>query len=454
MSLERQLGLPTATLAVVAGMIGTGIFFTTGIILGMAHNALLVLVLWVIGALAALTGALSYAELATMWPEAGGEYVYLKRIYGLLPSFLTGWISLLVGFSAPVAISAIAFVKYLNEFCQNVMPSAPFVPSLLSNIWGQKMIAATLILALSSIHIVGVRVGGAVQNVLTAVKLFIVTTFIGFGLFKAEWSSAERLVAAYPAAGEAQGVGIPTMGLALLIIMFSYSGWNAAAYIAGEIKNPEKNLPRALLWGTIITSILYLGLNIVFLMSAPGHRLMGQEAVGAIAAQHLFGSYASRFYTLGIALVLLSSISVEMMLGPRVSYAMAKDKMIFRCLHGVSPTFGTPSAAICLQMSLAIVYVLIGSAQAILEYTGFALAVFPLLAVTGLIVARKSYPELPRPYRVFHPGIPFFYIVLTLSMLIAGLLTMKHTSWCAVAVILAGVPVYYLWREFLLREEP
>jgi APA family basic amino acid/polyamine antiporter len=435
-------------MVVVASMIGTGIFLTTGIVLEMTRNALLVLILWGVAGLVALTGALSYAELATMWPEAGGEYVYLKKTFGYLPSFLTGWISLMVGFSAPVALSSIAFVEYINRFWQNVMVMEGGGAPLISDPWWQKILAASIVLALGLIHIWGVRAGGNVQNVLTVIKIAIVVVFIGLGVVMADWSGADRLIAEYAAADGAAQAGIPLSGLALLVIMFSFSGWNGATYIAGEIRDPDRNLPRALFWGTLLTTLLYVGLNVVFLISVPGQNLLGQEPVGAIAARSLFGIQASHFFTLGIALILLSSISVQLMVGPRVYYAMAVDRLMFGPLAKIHPRLGTPYVAICVQIVLAVVYVVLGSAKALLEYMGFALVVFPLLTVIGLMYLRRRHPELKRPYRVpAYPWMPLVYIVLSAGMMVAGLLTWATTSLFALGVILAGIPVYFLWRR-------
>jgi len=448
MNLKRQLGLPTAILVVVASMIGTGIFITTGDILDMTHHALVVLVLWAVAGLVAITGALCYAELAATWPEAGGEYVYLKNTFGYLPAFLTGWISLVVGFSAPVALSAIAFVEYINKFWQNLMVANGQDTLLFANVLTQKTVAAGVVVLLSIIHILGVKEGGMIQNVLTIIKLAIVATFIGFGVYMADWGFASRLTAEYPVTGGDSLAGIPVIGLALLIIMYSYSGWNGAAYIAGEIKQPEKNLPKALFFGTLITAVLYIGLNVVFLMAVPGQKLLGQEAVGAIAAKSLFGVHVSHFFTLGIALILLSSISVQMMIGPRVYYAMATDRMMFRPLSRIHPMLGTPMVAIGVQMFLAIVYVYVGSARTLMEYMGFALLIFPLLAIIGLVVLRRKHPELRRPYRVpFYPWTPLVYIVLTLSMMIAAVFTWVRTSWFAIGVVLVGIPVFFLWKK-------
>ena len=460
LELQRQLGLPTAILVVVASMIGTGIFITTGELLAMTHSALVILILWIVALIVAVTGSLCYAELAAMWPDVGGEYVYLKKTFGLLPSFLTGWISLVIGFTACVAITSITVAEYLHQFFNSVYGAGSAITVFFANPWNKKIFGSCIILFFGAVHILGVRTGGFVQNVLTVMKLLIIVSLVGFGAYYIDWSQAGRLVEVYEetgisSSGTANGTGIPVMGLALLIVMFSYTGWNGASYLAGEIKNPEKNLPRALLIGTIVTSVLYLLLNIVFILSAPGADLMGQKAIGAVATRSLFGPGVSSFFTLAIALILLSSISVEIMIGPRVYYAMAKDKMLFSSLGSVSERFKTPAFAVSLQVVLSIFYVFIGNSTILMEYMGFALGIFPVVTVIGLIYMRVKHPEIPRPFKVpFFPVLPLIFIFISLFMLIAGFLAWTSTSKFALLVVVAGVPVFYLWRWVMGRRHP
>ncbi len=455
MELKRQLGLPTATLVVIASMMGTGIFFTTGIILQMTRQAWLVLLLWLLGGFTAICGALCYVELATLWPQTGGEYVYLKKTFGRLPGFLTGWISLIVGFSAPVATSALAFVSYLNAFYRELPDAAGNTADLISGTGPQKLLAAFLVFFFGLLHIVGVQWGSRIQNGLTVLKFLIAASFAAGGLWMADWSQAARLAAVYPAESAAPAADLPIWGLSLLIIMFSYSGWNAASYIAGEIRDPERNLRKALLYGTACTAALYFLLNLVYLIAVPGPDLMGQEAVGALAARHLFPLPIVQFYTLGISLILLSSISVQMMIGPRVYFAMARDRLMFSPLARVHPRLGTPWIAILLQMILAILYIFTGSAQKLLEYMGFALTVFPLLAILGLffLKRKKLVPRQGTP-RFFFPWIPAAFIALTFCMAASALLAWTRTTWFALMVVLSGIPVYYYWEWSLSGKKP
>ncbi len=448
MKLKRQLGLITGILIIVADMIGTGIFMTTGNILGMTQNALLVLLLWGIGGLVAITGALCYAELAALWPDAGGEYVYLKNIYGLLPAFLTGGISLAVGFSAPVATSSLLSIEYINRFLHSIAGDGP-VPCMLDLLWVRKTFAAGLIIFFAIIHTIGVKRGSSLQNLLTVIKILFIVLLIASGLSVADWTMTDRLVARYASVSAPQKFSLPQTGLALLVIMFAYSGWNCASYMAGEIKNPGNNVPRALILGTLITMVIYALLNIVFLISADGADLIGKDEIGAIAVSHLFGAGFSGAFTAGIAVILLSAVSVQMMSGPRVYFAMAKDKMIFQSLARVHPRFETPYVSILVQMLLAVLYVFTGSAMTLVIYMGFALSIFPVLAVIGLMYLRHARPDLRSPYRIpCYPLVPLVYILCTVSMMTAALLTWTKTSLFAIAVVALGVPLCYLWRRF------
>ena len=451
MELRRQLGLLTGIFVIVADMIGTGIFMTTGNVLGMTKSAPLVLALWGIGGVVAISGALCYAELATIWPEAGGEYVYLKNIFGPLPAFLTGWLSLVVGFSAPVAVSSLLLVQYVNRFLHGIAGAGPSA-TLLDPAGVQKVLAACLIVFFGSMHLIGVKKGSSLQNLLTAIKILLVLSLIAFGLSRVDWSMTGRLVASYESPSVARQFNVPQTGLALLIIMYAYSGWNCASYLAGEIRQPGKTLPRALLLGTLLTTVLYALLNILFLISSEGAEIMGKDEIGAIAVSRLFGPGVGGVFTLGIAVILLSSVSAQMMVGPRVSYAMAKDKMIFRSLARVHPRFETPHIAILVQMVLAILYVFIGSALTLVIYLGFALSLFPLLAVAGLLYLRHARPEMKGSYRVpCGTLVPLVYIAFTIAMMLAALVTWTKTSCCAIAVVLLGIAVFHV-RERIIRK--
>jgi len=441
LELKRQIGLTTAILIIIADVIGTGIFMTTGQVLEMTGNALSAIILFGIGGLMAVIGALCYAELSTMWPDDGGEYIYLKKIYGLLPSFLTGWISLLIGFSLAAAMSAITAVNYINKLAPDGM--------LLGD-WYSKLCAAGMVLVFGIVHLVGVQKGSFVQNMLTVLKLLIIFLFITMGCYFIDWQHADRLIMRYDSPGEKS---ILEYGAALIIILYAYSGWNGTTYIAGEIKNPEKNLPRALFFAAVFITVIYIAINVVFIMATTGQEIMmdGKYTIGNLAAKRLFGDTIAPLFNLSIVLILLSSISVQMMIGPRVCYAMAKDKVIFRALETISKQYQTPYVAIILQTAIAVFYTFIGF-DAILQmliYMGFALSIFPFLAVLGMVYGRYKHPEIPRPFKVpFFPAVPVIYLVLSLCIMVATLVTQTIPSLFALGVIAVGIGIFYLWERF------
>jgi APA family basic amino acid/polyamine antiporter len=324
---------------------------------------------------------------------------------------------------------------------------------MLDLLWVQKMFAAGLIIFFAIIHMIGVKRGSSLQNLLTVIKILLVVLLIASGLSVADWTMTDRLVANYASTSASQKFSLQQTGLALLVIMFAYSGWNCASYMAGEIKNPENNVPRALILGTLITMAVYVLLNIVFLISADGADLMGKDEIGAIAVSHLFGAGFSGAFTVGIAVILLSAVSAQMMVGPRVYFAMAKDKMIFKSLAGVHPRFETPYVSILVQMLLAILYVFTGSAMTLVIYMGFALNIFPVLAVIGLMYLRHARPDLRSPYRIpFYPLVPLVYISFTIAMMTAALLTWTKTSLFAIAIVILGIPIFYIWQWFTKNE--
>jgi len=362
-------------------------------------------------------------------------------------------------------VSALVFTQYLANFMGSVLGSEAMLSGLLSQEWFKNLIAASVILFFTGMHIIGVRRGTGLQNVLTIIKGVIVFALIAGGLLAAGCTNLDRLSAgfdiqaaellgglAYILHPSAPVPALPQAALTLLIVMFAYSGWNAATYIAGEIRDPVKNLPRALFWSAFGTMIVYVLLNIVYLLAVPTDELAGQGAVGAVAAAGLFGPEIASFFSLGIVLILLSAISAQVFIGPRVSYAMARDRMLFRSLGTLHARYETPHRAILLQAVIAIGYIFLGSAGMLMQYMGFALSVFPLLAVIGLIVLRIRRPDLPRPWKVpFYPLFPVLYIVLTLGMMVASLLAWTATSLFALLVLAASIPVYFLWRAYIAR---
>jgi len=428
-TLYRRLGFGTATSVIVANMIGTGIFTTTGLLLAQLESGWMVMLCWAVGGLVALSGALSYAELATMMPRAGGEYVYLSETYGPWAGFLTGWTSFFVGFSAPIAATGVAVSLYLTA--AGVLPDS----------WlAQKTIALGVMALFSAVHYVGLRAGAHVQNALTALKLLLLGGLlaVGFAFGNGSWSFLEA-GSVFWSPGNVSGLGV-----AMLLVMFAYSGWNASAYLAEEVRDPARTLPRSLLAGTLTVMVLYLLVNLLFFYAAPVPALSGQEAVGEVAAKGLFGEGAARWLGLMIAVALLSSLSAYILIGPRVYFGMARDALFFRFAAQVHPRFGTPSASIVAQGICAGVMILTGTFEQLLVYIGFALGIFPWMTVASVLVLRRRQPDRERPYRVWgYPLLPLFYLAVSTTIMVFAFVGRPWPSSIAILTVLAGIPFYY-----------
>ncbi len=421
---------PACTGVVISNMIGTGIFTTTGLMLGVLDSGWMVLLCWLVGGMIAIAGALSYAELATMMPRAGGEYIYLREIYGPLPAFLSGWTSFFVGFSAPVAASAVAFATYLGA------------AGLLPQSWAaQKAASVGVILLLTGIHYTGLRFGSRVQSALTALNLVLLLGLIALG-FSSERADFSFLAAGsgFWAAGKWSQMATP-----LLWVMFAYSGWNAAAYLGEEVEQPARTLPRSLLLGTATVIVLYLLLNLFLFAAAPQEKLRDVVAVAEIAVQQLFGSSAGRWLAIAVSLALVSAISAFMMIGPRVYYAMARDGLFFPFAGRIHPRFETPSFSIVAQGVCASLIALTGTFGQLLTYIGFALGIFPWLTVLGVLLLRSRRPAEPRPYRVWaYPLLPLFYLTLMTWVMSVSFVHNLKPSLIAIATVAAGAPAYFL----------
>lgn len=439
--LARRLGLFPLANIVVANMIGAGIFTTSGLLMRDLRSPWVMMGLWVAGGLIALCGALSYGELGAAIPQAGGEYVFLSRLFHPLLGFLSGWVSFFVGFSAPIAASAIGVVAYMTRAFPGLLRAGVF-PDSVEAIVLKKTYAILIIAVFTVIHIRGLVFGTRVQNGLTLMKVALIV-----GLVLAAFLSGRGDWAHF-----SQGSGFSwdfggwkTLGLSLMWIMFAYSGWNASAYIGSEVRNPSKNLPRSLVIGTGIVILLYIGLNFFYIYAASPSEMDGVISIAGLAAGHLFGrSYASALSVL-IAFALFSSLSAFVILGPRVYYAMARDRSFFRFAGQVHPRTRVPHKSILLQGAIASVMVLIGTFDQLLTYMGFSLGVFPIFAVLGLFKLRRSGQS---PHRL--PGYPLaqtFYILAALAILVLAYFERPIESSIALLTVLIGIPVYAVFRR-------
>ncbi|HPG41718.1 MAG TPA: amino acid permease [bacterium] len=431
------LGLLSATNIVIANMIGAGIFTISGLLMQDLINPWAMLALWLAGGLIAWCGALSYGALGMAMPYAGGEYLFLSRLYHPLFGFLSGWVSFLVGFSAPIAASAIGF----GEYFYRCFPQLLAVPGISDPILVKKLTSLLLIAVFTIVHIKGLKTGARVQNAITGLKIaFIVLLLLaGFSLGHGNW---QHFQAAAPYRFDFNGW--KAMGLGLMWIMFAYSGWNAATYIGGEIKNPGKNIPRSLLLGTAAVTLLYCLLNVLYIYAVAPVEMRSVISIGGLAAGRLFGPAMEHFFSLFIAIALLSSLSAFIILGPRVYYAMAKDGLFFKAAGRINEKSGVPVTAILLQALLAMILVLSGTFEQILTYMGFSLGIFPLLTVAGVFRVRKTDKTLRLPG---YPLAPVIYLLFGSIILILAFLQRPLESGIALVTVLAGVPFYGIFKK-------
>jgi APA family basic amino acid/polyamine antiporter len=426
--LERKLGLFPLTNIVIANMIGAGIFTTSGLLMKDLHHPVVMLGLWLAGGLVAFCGALSYGELGAAFPQAGGEYAFLSRLYHPILGFLSGWVSFFVGFSAPIAASAIGFSEYLTRA----------FPGLLGGPGGavvmKKVFAILIIAAFTFLHTRGLEAGARVQNALTGLKILLIVGLVAAG-FAVGKGSFTHLAAAAPF--RLDFGGLKTMGLALMWIMFAYSGWNASAYVGSEVRDPSRNLPRSLLLGTGIVALLYFALNLFYIYAISPAQMEGVISIAGLASGNLFGPSAETVLSVLISFALFSSLSAYLILGPRVYYSMARDGIFFKSIAYVDPKCAVPTRSIILQGAIAAVMVLFGTFDQLLTYMGFSLGIFPLLAVLGVFKLRRtgrSAVKLPG-----FPVAPAVYILIGTSILVLAFL--------AIATAVAGIPVYLFFRR-------
>jgi basic amino acid/polyamine antiporter, APA family len=420
----RLVGLPTATAIVVANMVGTGVFTSLGFQVAAVPSVFGLIALWVLGGVYALCGAWSYGELASLMPRSGGEYHYLSRIYHPTVGFLAGWVSITAGFAAPVAAASMALGKYASHVWPGLSPTG---------------IALAAVAMVSVVHLFSVRIRSGFQDAFTAFKLVLVAGLVVCGFVLAK----PQPVTWMPATGDLAVCFSGPFAVSLVYVTYAYSGWNASVYLAEEVKDPAKTVPRSLLAGTLIVTVLYVLLNSVFLYSTSTAALKGQLEVGYLAAANIFGASGARIVACLISVGLISSISSMVWAGPRVLLVMGQDLRAFRTLSRENAQ-GVPYRAVLLQLGIVVALVLTASFEAIISYLGFTLALSTFLTVLGVMVHRRRQPGAPRPYRTWgYPVTPLFFLGVTGWMLaylirfrpaesIAGLVTLAigwFASW-------------------------
>jgi basic amino acid/polyamine antiporter, APA family len=415
----------TATSIVVADMVGVGVFTSLGFQVKDITSGFALLALWIVGGVVAMCGAICYAELALMFPRSSGEYNFLRRIYHPAFGFMAGFLSATVGFAAPTALAAMAFGVYFKSIIPGVNPLLPG----LAVVW-----------IISLVHLRGMQYGSAFQNLWTALKLLLIIGFLAAGLLYGD----PQPISFAPSASDLNFMTSVPFAISLVFVMYSYSGWNAATYIIGEIQEPNRSLPRALFLGTLIVIGLYVGLNAVFLTVTPIQELAGQLNVAMIAGTHLFGEVGGRIVGMLICLGLVSSISAMMWIGPRVTMTMGEDMPLLRAFSRRSDK-GVPANAIIFQLLIATLLLASQSYEAVLDFIQFSLTFCSFFTVLGVIKMRITDPNMPRPYRAWgYPVTPVVFLTVMLWMMYYLVLNRPVQSLAGFAMMLSGVAIYAL----------
>jgi APA family basic amino acid/polyamine antiporter len=434
----------SATALVVSNMIGTGIFTTSGFLAGDLGSPKLVLWIWVVGAICAFLGAICYSELGVNLPSSGGEYVYLTRAFGPTWGFMTGWVSFFAGFSAPIAVVALAFADYLGYFFPSVrQENARIIAG--SGDWTlhlgrAQMVACTLVLFFTVLNCFGVRRVARIQNVLTGAKVLMLVCFIGLAFTIGHGSAGNFSMDAVRTASTT----IPAQfAVSLFWIYVAYSGWNAATYVAEELRQPSRTLPAALGIGTALVAALYIGLNVVFIYAAPLEDLKGHIAVGALAASRLFGPEIAGVFSGLMALSLMSTVNAMVTIGPRVYYAMAKNGAFLASAAKVDPRWHTPVLAIVAQ-GICTMFMTLTPFPQLVIYIGFLLNFFAVMSVLALILLRRQpgWRKL-RVVSFCYPLFPVLFILVGLWMTVRGVELKPYVSLAAALTVATGALVYH-----------
>lgn len=417
---KKHISLPTSISIVIANMIGTGVFTSLGFQVLEIQSVFALITLWLVGGIVALFGALCYSELAASMPRSGGEYHYLSKIYHPSVGFASGFISLIVGFAAPVALAAMAFGSYLSAF---------------TGFEHTKISAIIIILILSFVHSLRLDFISKFQNILTVTKVLLILIFVIAGFNSPNHQEISLMPANSLIPGESwKSIFSPAFAISLVFVGYSYSGWNASTYLAGEIRNPEKNIPISIVTGTLVVGGLYVLLNYIFLYTVPIADLKGQIEIGYLSAGKIFGHYGGKTMSGFISILLISSISSMIFAGPRISQAIGEDYSIFSFLSKKNEN-GLPTTSILFQSGISIVLILSSTFEILLTYVGFLLTFFTVLSVVGIYILRIRGKNTVRPFKTpGYPVVPAIFILINIWVLyyiiqsrpeisIAGLLT-------------------------------
>jgi basic amino acid/polyamine antiporter, APA family len=456
--LKKSLSLTAAVMAVAGSMIGSGIFRKPATMAEQLMSPELLIIVWIAAGLITFIGALSNAEVSGMIDATGGQYVYFRKMYGEFTSFLYGWSVLSVIQTGSQAAIAYVFGEYLCYFIkfpplpENISSFTLFMP-LVGNInpfaeWGPKLIAILCILFLTGINYLGIYFGGLVQTIVTFIKIGVMI-FLSFALFIFGSGSVSNLSSGFSISPATSANLVALLGLSLSGAFWAYDGWNNVTFISGEVKNPKRNIPLGLLYGTLIVIVLYVVINLAYLYVMPIEEIARSPLVAAAAAEKIFGSYGGSIISIAVIVSTFGALNGSLMASARVPFAMAHSKMFFNWLGKVHPRYATPHTSLVVQGIFSSVLVMSGSFDTITDYVIFATWFFYMLTALGVIVLRKKMPDAPRPYKVIgYPYTIWFFVIFSFIFLMNSLISDTENAAMGTILIMTGLPLYFFWKYF------
>lgn len=446
----RRLGLVDTTFLAIGAVVGSGIFLTPGDIASKLPSPGLFLAAWLLGGLITLCGALSFAELGAMYPQAGGQYVYLREAYGSPAAFLFGWAFFGFIMCGGLAALAVAFAEFVGSFVPVLSTSHLLlrldVLGLHYGLSAGQLVAAASILGLTVLNSFGIRSGALVQNILTIFRLGTVAALVGLGVLFGVKSGGANFHPLFPAGPGFLDILKP-LGLGLVAVFWTYDGWYSVNCTAEEIRDPGKTIPRGLALGVVTVTAIYVLVNLVYLLALPLDRMKGVVRVGELAASALFGAGGAALFSALVAVAIFGCLDANLLFGPRVFYAMARDGHFFRAMGRLGRRSRVPTGALWGQAAWSAVLCLSGTYQALYEYMVFALLLF--FAATGLavFVLRRRSPDAVRPYRTWgYPAVPVVFIGMSLAVFASIVASQPVKAVVGAGLLAAGAPVYFIWK--------
>ena len=443
--LKRQLGLFDSSMMVIGIVIGSGIFMTTGLMADALPSASLILIVWVLGGIQMIAGALTFAELGAAMPRAGGQYVYLREAFGHLPAFLFGWVAFSAYVTGTNAAIAVAIAEHLGSFYPSLSTHSNLVNIGNFGLSVGQLVAVSLLVVLSVVNYLGVILGKWVQNIFTVLKIGSILLFALAGIFI---STGNQINFSLNPTGMGFGSIITGIGIALVAVNWTVGGWEYVTFTAGEIKNPKRNLPLALFIGTLVILVLYLLINITYLKALPMNALAGEIKVGEATAKALYGQDIAGLFIIVVIISMFGALNGNILVGARVTYAMAKDNLFFPSAAKVHPKNHTPGNAIIIQGVWSSILALSGTFEELITLVVFVNFMMWITAASTVFVLRKKQPDLDRPYKVWgYPYIPAFFILLSTAIMINIFFTAPAQSFLGIGLTLIGVPAYLFWKK-------